>query len=1414
MDMTGLGRQRIHQLVEQGARRIQPDDQHEQWAADPGFAPAVETLAAKAFTRAVVARRPGAERAVVVCALMGPSELARLVTDTISPDELSAWSESEIGYLNSLVESIAELACDFYAADANARGFATAHGVGELLVRQREDAERLTRIERQLSATDSAPDSAWVSTGGRDAADGIRVVLDPNSAHQPLVRRCHQWVRWALEAHGYPVRGGATPNSGDELTVMVTRASNSDRDALDPDAAVSNGRLLKVAFDDDATMHLDGPVRGASAASARLRQVIDPLVDGRRRLASTLEYDDASELPRLRRLSDQAIRDAAVVGSRSFEEPGATGGLYVHRDLEKLVLEALSSDDLVVVSGDAGAGKTSLLWGLAQQLVAGSDPRDVYFVKAGHLIPSSGDPAVVTGAALVSAVRARALESDSVVLIDTADLLVNDVRAFDALMATVSDVREAGGSVVITSRPAEALTITAGANAPLLLRSFSTEAGTGQESEFARAVRAHAIAYCSVPGDTSALAQQLLRAAVRGTPLGDLARLPLSLRMLFELYAPGTVPEQISATALFDRFWSDRVTDDRRHHHRRPTPRPSQRDLSAACLALAGQMVAAGLPEARTNGPRRLLALPAPSADDIEALCNRGIGATDPNGVFTFFHQAFFEYAAARLIISYPGGLERLLLRTVQRPDDYFISPVAEQAWILAFNRGDRAQEAAAMAKDHLQQSRVDLVRRVLRVLAQAEAPQGIAEHLTTSLSRVHIDLVKEHLRLLPRPQTAWRDRDSALLAGIHSRSDQGSAVRRAITEVLVRLALAHPAAAFAASERILAESSQEIFDSESIDHAGTRALISVFCRTDPGWVMTELDSAFENGSGLSSSSLTRILDALTDAPLDGAAAAVEWADAACDRVAETSSLLTSLKTLHSRALSATPATDPVRRLRTTLGGGKSRRLRRSAEIASAWAQVETIVDVRPHQARRMLDLILAQDDPRFHEHLHHGWLTRPLADSQWFRAEAGNILAAGLPSNRRSPQGPPQRWADTVRRALSRPDASPEVVVDVVTSCVAAVRDQWSVDALWTDDDALLWILLFAANAGEAGAMDVLDRLTCRRLTLDSRRARIAVQQGQHIYEAGPGIDSVVGFLVSQRAWTDLRNLMEHVPGLPIPEPLSSQLIEALIEDGAKPDRRLGAQALEVLIGGVRAGVLARPPWSALEDVRRNAGKRAQAALAQLAVDGITSAEYEAAEVLAQLRKWVEHKDVARETRLQLVRAESAVGDTGRVRATLDRAFSHPVDAGIVVALAGYLNRDRRLGPAIPSEDAVRLLIEVGHRLALPGLSNSTRKDVAGAWREIFGRVLNRASNSQLVEVVAEIPAMSDNYARQLLAGIPARHTPELRNALIGLRDGATTDPAIARIAEQKLKTATAVASNTWEEFDEELHELAEQTA
>ncbi|WP_433018934.1 hypothetical protein [Kribbella sp. CA-294648] len=1414
MDLTGLSRKRVNQLVAKAGRELEVNADHEFAQVDESTTYlAAEALAVEAFASTTRSLRPqSGQQAIMVKALMGPDELAALVTDALHPGRTDAWAPDELAYFHALVRRIAELICAWYRDEPSARASASVAAIGQLLRNDADQLAALGDLQDKLTELESGP--VGPTDAKPDACAVIAIEIAPEHANLHFVRRCAQWLRWVLESQGFQVRTGPPSGLADELLIIAGAASGPVSSLI----AGSEDRpagSIQVSFDTDGTMHLGGQFTDSAEASRQLCATVELRMRSRARSSGEkIGYDDATTLPRLQRLSRQAIRDAAAVGHRTYDAPGEGDGLYVNRDLEERVLDEFTRTDLVVVSGVAGSGKTSLLWGLTQRLIANPTRTDVYFLKASYLMAEEGNPPVVNGAELADAIRSRSLEKESFVLVDTADLLVSDERTLVSLLELIDAVRSVGGQVVISARPDEALTITAGGDPPLRLGPFSTfSPAQDKESEFARAVRAHATAYSSAPGQTSGLAQQLLSAAIRGTPLGGLAQLPLSLRMLFELYAPGLVPAEVSGTSLFERYWEHRVVADRRTGHALPAEGAPARNLSNACHALAAEMLRAGLPEVRPRLGPAVGHLPHATAEDITLLCGRGIGSVTRDGAFHFFHQAFFEFAAARLLVEYRGGLQMLLSRADARPDDYFLSPVVEQAWVLAWLRPDRMQEASELSLQHLAQTRQDLVRRVLRVLAQISVPDKVAERMRAMFPDLDLDLVKEYFRLLPRPGTRWQGSDSDLLVQVHSRD--GGAARHAVIDVLLRLSFADPTSARVAIDHIADASPRPLLDDSALDYAGLRTLLAVLRQQDCSWLLDLFDRS-EVGVSVATATpiLARVFSILDGSQGSDATAAARWADSVSTRSAESSALVHALALLHMAAMQPVDGSRHAEELLATvraaldaIEGGDTPSL---TAAASAWAGIDTLSRTAPDDVvLELLQDLEGHTDPRLHELFHHGWFVRALNESAIVRSHFARVLADGLPANRRSPGGPPQRWADTLRRTLLRPDVEAPTLAAVLGSAIDHLAGRVPAETAWLEPDYLLWLLLPATNAGELSATRVIEQLHSGGLEIQQRDEHFAVQQAQSLTDDGPGTPLVLRFLAERRGYVELLQLIQRVPGLVWPESIQETVSAGLLRDAATGEIPARARAARLLLSATSNGTLPYPGWADLEPLRSGKHLRVKVPMSALFTNGLLAGHYPPQAVVDRLNEWVAAHPADRDLRHNLVRTLAAAGNSETVARAVDLAFIRPVDAGVVIDLAGYLNRDTRLAAFLPAQDTVQLLIDVGRRLGAPDVPGRSKSDVPGTWKEMMGRVLNRASNAELVVAVNSVPGLDPTFATHLLAKMPARHSPSLEAALKQLRGNENLATPIIRTVTQKLGTTRSSATPEWPELSQELLKL-----
>ncbi|WP_413114573.1 hypothetical protein ACK1X7_02310 [Streptomyces sp. CY1] len=399
-----------------------------------------------------------------------------------------------------------------------------------------------------------------------------------------------------------------------------------------------------------------------------------------------------------RRFSDDLdLVDSPRPESGTDSPPQLSGGLYVRRAVQDRVVEALYDGDpkAVLVTGDAGNGKSSLLWGLARDLTALEDA-EVFLVNAAWLLrPLSGAPGtpMLTPATVVSgATHARTRGRTPVVLLDTADLLLHDDHHEMALLDLCEDLAAAAVRLVLTSRPEEANRLRTGFIRMLL--------GPYDDSEIPHAIRGHAALYCpdAVPRDDEARVRRLMEPVARGLPVREVCRSPLQLRLLFELARDdGAFPSaEIDATGLYRRYWDHRVVTDRRHHGNQSATAPE--DLSSLTGAIAVVLMSAGRTElsreelierltSAHGGPRPSRPYePARVRSSLELLIDRGVLARGASDGIHFFHQTMFEYAAARGLLhrTGAGALLSLCEWVGSHPRDFFVGAILEQLLMLA----------------------------------------------------------------------------------------------------------------------------------------------------------------------------------------------------------------------------------------------------------------------------------------------------------------------------------------------------------------------------------------------------------------------------------------------------------------------------------------------------------------------------------------------------------------------------------------------------------------------------------------------------------------------------------------------------------------------------------------------------------
>jgi hypothetical protein len=407
----------------------------------------------------------------------------------------------------------------------------------------------------------------------------------------------------------------------------------------------------------------------------------------------------------VRSLSEIAARDAQFIINDRFGTFGGDvrldEGLYVGRGVEQSVAQILNrtkeTPTFILVVGEAGRGKTSLLWHLYRSL-ARDQAWEPWFIKSTLFIGRLNAPeATVSLAAkfdrtslLASARVARQHDLRPIVLLDTIDLLLRDENGRDFLLALALALQEKGCFVIATCRPQEAVLVYPIDPIILTLRGYD-------DSELPEAVNKHAARFyaASVRKNYAEEFSNVLKAVARGLPVREVCSNPLTLRMLFTIYAPAAIPEDINVFKLYKEYWSHRIERDLRAGSLLPSPQSA--DLGETAAAVAVAMLAEGTPELDAGRLDSALAELKRPDEDVSELMDRDVLHYSEAGTISFFHQTFFEHSAARALLMWLGveGLSLLCRRRLSRPDDLFVGPVYEQALLLSEHQTARVLEAA-----------------------------------------------------------------------------------------------------------------------------------------------------------------------------------------------------------------------------------------------------------------------------------------------------------------------------------------------------------------------------------------------------------------------------------------------------------------------------------------------------------------------------------------------------------------------------------------------------------------------------------------------------------------------------------------------------------------------------------------------
>lgn len=370
-------------------------------------------------------------------------------------------------------------------------------------------------------------------------------------------------------------------------------------------------------------------------------------------------------------------------GHPSGEEAVWLDKVYVERKIEKSILEQLlstHSQGIMAILGEAGYGKTSVLWHLHQTL--------------NLLAPA----AVLVKAQQLHSLTTQQLQqlgsgNYKIVLIDTVDVLLHEEQSADYLQVILRHFHNLGLRIVLTSRPAEFKR----------LNPFIKDLGIADfplsyydEEELPLAISRHlpVFAYQKTIDNPEVIVKQILEIASNNKALTDLCRTPLTLRMLFSLYRPFDIPSEINVFRLYNAYWERKVARDLRVADLLSSQAKPEADLSTTAMQLALLMLSEGEVEISPAEHEAQFWKKNIQKPAIAALLSRGVIKGSFESKLSFFHQTFFEHAAARALffIKEKHGLALLRSRikkmNTESEGDFsgqlFLAPVLQQFLLLA----------------------------------------------------------------------------------------------------------------------------------------------------------------------------------------------------------------------------------------------------------------------------------------------------------------------------------------------------------------------------------------------------------------------------------------------------------------------------------------------------------------------------------------------------------------------------------------------------------------------------------------------------------------------------------------------------------------------------------------------------------
>ncbi len=459
----------------------------------------------------------------------------------------------------------------------------------------------------------------------------------------------------------------------DNLLVYLRREADLTQEQLASEADISPRSVIRAEQTNSTSTDTATKIGAALTQITGHTVILDDAQTTQalhNKLCKKYELPFSPELERLHQRSKFTLAEAGQIsdqrGTIQLDE------LYTTRECETEILNTVRrTSGILFIVGSAGSGKTSMLWRLASRLM--DEGKIVFFFRAASVTSKEG----ASDFAHLPAVSSN--HGGQVVIIDTVDAVLNDATARERLNTAIENALEKGYRIVAASRPTEKNRYFPNSNHVNVPPSYS-------QAEFERVVESHVRSFYKISDieEVAIRIGEISSIVTSGSVVTEIAYQPLTLRMLFTVYAPHKIPSDINSISLYNEYWDKRVRSDWRAGNLEPEAGAS--DLSECGEVIAERMLVDGRIQLPVVEIIEELISRNAQASALDELVTRGVLQrvsinAEQDGI-EFFHQTFFEFASSRTVLKRDVliDLEQLYTHLIENPFDNFRIPVIENA--------------------------------------------------------------------------------------------------------------------------------------------------------------------------------------------------------------------------------------------------------------------------------------------------------------------------------------------------------------------------------------------------------------------------------------------------------------------------------------------------------------------------------------------------------------------------------------------------------------------------------------------------------------------------------------------------------------------------------------------------------------